>query len=154
MDFREYIVEAKMSNDEVLKACEALVKTGDDKAKEFAQGLIDYYEKEGSFHPNQVSGLQNIMKNASFQLAEGITKHNTVITNDDENGMYLQLPNEMSDIEVDFDFDPYSEDRKYIKAGRNFVKEANDAVNKLADKFIKDAQKVLDDNAKKITKLK
>jgi len=70
--FKEYIemTEAKMSDEEVLSACKAIVKNGDDKAKEFAQGLIDYYNKEKSFHPNQVSGLQNIMKNASFQMAK------------------------------------------------------------------------------------
>lgn len=68
--FKEYINEAKMSDEEVISAAKALVKNGDDKAKEFGQGLIDYYAKEKSFHPNQVSGLQNIMKNASFQMAK------------------------------------------------------------------------------------
>ena len=71
--FSEYITginEAKMSNEDILSACKTIVKNGDDKAKEFAQGLIDYYAKENSFHPNQVSGLQNIMKNASFQMAK------------------------------------------------------------------------------------
>jgi len=67
--FKELFMEAKMSDKEVLSACKTLVKNGDEKAKKFANGLIDYYEKNGSFHPNQVSGLQNIMKNASFQLA-------------------------------------------------------------------------------------
>ena len=62
--------EAKMSNDEVKSACEKLAKNGDDKAKAYANGMLDYFDKNGSFHPNQVSGLQNIMKNASFQLAE------------------------------------------------------------------------------------
>ena len=73
MNFREYalgITEAKMTNEEIVDVLEKLVKTGDDKAKEFAQGLLDYYKENGSFHPNQVAGLQNIMKNASFQLAE------------------------------------------------------------------------------------
>jgi len=59
-----------MSDEEVLAAAEQLAKNGDDKAKEFANGLISYYKENNSFHPNQVSGLQNIMKNASFQLSE------------------------------------------------------------------------------------
>jgi hypothetical protein len=64
------VLEAKMSDEEVLKAAKLLAKNGDEKAKEFAEGLISYYEENKSFHPNQVSGLQNIMKNASFQLAK------------------------------------------------------------------------------------
>jgi len=74
MNFREFLkkslVEAKMSNEEILDACKTLSKNGDEKAKEFANGLIKYYEENKSFHPNQVSGLQNIMKNASFQFAD------------------------------------------------------------------------------------
>ncbi len=64
------INEAKMTDAEVLSVCKRLAKNGDDKAKKFANGLIDFHKKEGSFHPNQVSGLQNIMKKASFQLAK------------------------------------------------------------------------------------
>ena len=70
MKFRDFLNEAKMSNEEVKSACEKLAKNGDEKAKAFAQGLLDYFDKNRSFHPNQVSGLQNIMKNASFQLAD------------------------------------------------------------------------------------
>ena len=62
--------EAKMTDEEVKSACNSLVKNGDEKAKKFAQGMLDYEKKNGSFHPNQVSGLQNIMKNASFQMAK------------------------------------------------------------------------------------
>ena len=70
--FKEYqeIKEAKMSDEDVLKAAELLAKNGDEDAKKFANGLITYYKENDSFHPNQVSGLQNIMKNASFQLAK------------------------------------------------------------------------------------
>jgi len=68
--FKEYINEAKMTDEEILSVCKTIVKNGDTKAKEFAQGMIDYHGKEKSFHPNQVSGLQNIMKNASFQMAK------------------------------------------------------------------------------------
>jgi len=67
--FRE-ILEAKMSDAEAVSACKALVKNGDDKAKTFAQGLLDYNKENDSFHPNQIAGLQNIMKNASFQMAD------------------------------------------------------------------------------------
>ena len=67
--FRE-ILEAKMTDAEAVSACNALAKNGDDKAKEFAQGLLDYKEENDSFHPNQIAGLQNIMKNASFQMAD------------------------------------------------------------------------------------
>jgi len=68
--FIDNLSEAKMSDEEVLATAEQLAKNGDDKAKEFANGLISYYKENNAFHPNQVSGLQNIMKNASFQLAE------------------------------------------------------------------------------------
>jgi len=65
------ITEAKMDDSEVLKAATALAKNGkDEKAKDFGQGLVDYYKENDSFTPNQVSGLQNIMKNASFQMAK------------------------------------------------------------------------------------
>ena len=67
--FSEFIAEAKMTDEECLDAAKTLAKNGDDKAKEFAKGLIDYYKENDSFHPNQIAGLQNIMKNASFQLA-------------------------------------------------------------------------------------
>lgn len=67
--FRE-ILEAKMKNSEVLAAAKKLAKNGDDKVKDFANGLIDFYAKNNSFTPDQVSGLQNIMKKASFQLAD------------------------------------------------------------------------------------
>lgn len=67
----EILGEAKMKDSEVLSAAKKLAKNGkDDKAKKFGQGLVDFYEKEGSFTPDQVSGLQNIMKKASFQFAE------------------------------------------------------------------------------------
>ena len=64
------LFEAKMSDSEIVSACKSLVSNGDDKAKAFAQGLLDYYKENDSFHPNQVSGLQNIMKNSSFQMAK------------------------------------------------------------------------------------
>jgi hypothetical protein len=64
------ILEAKMSDSAVLKAAKALASNGKNKKTQaFGQGLVDYYEKNGSFTPAQVSGLQNIMKNASFQMA-------------------------------------------------------------------------------------
>lgn len=67
----EILAEAKMKDSEVLAAAKKLAKNGkNDKTKKFGQGLVDYYEKEGSFTPDQVSGLQNIMKNAGFQFAE------------------------------------------------------------------------------------
>lgn len=63
--------EAKMSDAEVLKAAKALAANGKDaKAKKFGQGLVDFYNKNDSFTPDQVAGLQNIMKNASFQMAK------------------------------------------------------------------------------------
>jgi hypothetical protein len=69
--YNESVNEAKMDDSEVLKAAKALAKNGkDEKAKSFGQGLVDYYKENDSFTPNQVSGLQNIMKNASFQMAE------------------------------------------------------------------------------------
>ena len=66
----EEMNEAKMTDAEVESACKTLAKNGDAKASKFANGLLAYYKKEGSFHPDQVAGLQNIMKNASFQLAK------------------------------------------------------------------------------------
>lgn len=63
--------ESKMEDSEVLSAAKALAKNGKDaKTKSFGQGLVDYYDENGSFTPAQVGGLQNIMKNASFQLAK------------------------------------------------------------------------------------
>jgi capsule polysaccharide export protein KpsE/RkpR len=62
--------EAKMSDQDAISACKSLVKNGDDKAKKFAQGLLDYHKENNSFHPNQIAGLQNIMKNASYQMAK------------------------------------------------------------------------------------
>lgn len=63
--------EAKMTDAEVLSAAKALAANGKDaETKAFGKGLVDFYKKEGSFTPAQVGGLQNIMKNASFQLAK------------------------------------------------------------------------------------
>lgn len=63
--------EAKMDDSEVLKAAKALASNGkDEKTKSFGKGLVDFYNKNKSFTPDQVSGLQNIMKNASFQMAK------------------------------------------------------------------------------------
>lgn len=63
--------EAKMEDAEVLKAAKALAENGkDEKTKSFGKGLVSFYEKNKSFTPDQVSGLQNIMKNASFQMAK------------------------------------------------------------------------------------
>ena len=69
--------EAKMDNSEILKAAKSLASNGkDEKTKSFGKGLVDFYNKNGSFTPDQVSGLQNIMKNASFQMAkEGVMKN-------------------------------------------------------------------------------
>ena len=65
------LTESKMDDKEVLKAAKSLAKNGkDEKTKSFGQGLVDYYKENDSFTPNQVSGLQNIMKNASFQMAK------------------------------------------------------------------------------------
>lgn len=63
--------EAKMSNAEVLAAAKKLASNAKDaKTKEFGKGLVDFYAKNKSFTPAQVGGLQNIMKNAGFQLAK------------------------------------------------------------------------------------
>ena len=65
------IKEAKMEDSEVLAAAKKLAKNGKNaKTKEFGQGLVDFYDKNGGFTPAQVSGLQNIMKNAGFQLSK------------------------------------------------------------------------------------
>jgi hypothetical protein len=63
--------EAKMKDSEVLAAAKKLAKNGKDKkTKDFGKGLVDFHKKNNSFTPDQVSGLQNIMKNASFQMAK------------------------------------------------------------------------------------
>lgn len=63
--------EAKMTDAEILSAAKALASNGkNEKTKAFGQGLVDFYKKENSFTPAQVGGLQNIMKNASFQMAK------------------------------------------------------------------------------------
>ena len=69
--------EAKMDNSEVLSAAKSLAANGKDaKTKSFGKGLVDFYNKNNSFTPDQVAGLQNIMKNASFQMAkEGVMKN-------------------------------------------------------------------------------
>lgn len=67
------VKEAKMEDSEVLAAAKKLASNGkDEKAKSFGKGLVDFYEKNKSFTPDQVAGLQNIMKNASFQMAEAM----------------------------------------------------------------------------------
>jgi hypothetical protein len=69
------IEEAKMEDSEVLAAAKKLAANAkDDETKEFGQGLVDFYDENGSFTPKQVSGLQNIMKNAGFQLAKEATE--------------------------------------------------------------------------------
>ena len=69
--FKEIFLEAKMDDSEVLSAAKKLAKEGkDEKTRNFGQGLVDYYKENKSFTPDQVSGLQNIMKNASFQFAK------------------------------------------------------------------------------------
>ncbi len=68
--FKELFLEAKMSTTEILSAAKSLAKNGDEKAAAFGAGLVKYFEKESKFTPDQVSGLQNIMKNASFQMAK------------------------------------------------------------------------------------
>jgi hypothetical protein len=78
----EELDEAKMTDAEVLSAAKALAKNGkDDKTKAFGKGLVDFYDKEGSFTPAQVGGLQNIMKNASFQMAAESVKLNELSPN-------------------------------------------------------------------------
>jgi len=69
--------EAKMDNSEVLSAAKSLAANGkNEKTKSFGKGLVDFYNKNNSFTPDQVAGLQNIMKNASFQMAkEGVMKN-------------------------------------------------------------------------------
>ena len=63
--------EAKMTDADILKAAKSLAANGKDaKTKSFGQGLVDFYDENDSFTPAQVSGLQNIMKNASFQMAK------------------------------------------------------------------------------------
>lgn len=75
MYFRQFIAEAKMDNEEVVSVCNKLLSNSDDeKVKKFAQGLLDFYKENDSFTPDQVAGLQNIMKNASFNLAESDLK--------------------------------------------------------------------------------
>lgn len=66
--------EAKMSNKEILDAAKQLAKNAkDEKTKNFGQGLVDFYNKNKSFTPEQVGGLQNIMKKAGFQFAKEST---------------------------------------------------------------------------------
>jgi hypothetical protein len=63
--------EAKMTDAEVLSVAKALAANGKDaKTKAFGKGLVDFYKKNKSFTPAQVGGLQNIMKNASFQMVK------------------------------------------------------------------------------------
>jgi hypothetical protein len=70
-NLKESLDEAKMDDSEVLKAAKSLAANGKDaKSKAFGKGLVDFYAKNDSFTPAQVGGLQNIMKNASFQFAK------------------------------------------------------------------------------------
>ena len=63
--------EAKMSDAAALKALKALATNGkNEKTKSFANGVIKFYAKNKSFTPDQIAGLQNIMKNAGFQMAK------------------------------------------------------------------------------------
>lgn len=63
--------EKSLADADVLKSAKTLAANAkDDKTKSFGQGLVDHYEKNKSFTPDQVSGLMNIMKKAPFQLAK------------------------------------------------------------------------------------
>ena len=74
-DEDEKLDEAIMADDEVLKAAKALAVNGkNSETKDFGKGLIAFHKKNGSFTPAQVSGLQNIMKNATFQMAKPVKK--------------------------------------------------------------------------------
>lgn len=85
-------LEAKMTDAEVLSAAKALAKNGKDpKTKSFGQGLVDFYDKEGSFTPAQVGGLQNIMKNASFQMAKESAELDEALVDDSALKKALEL---------------------------------------------------------------
>lgn len=85
--------EAKMEDSEVLSAAKKLAANGkDDKAKSFGQGLVDFYKKNDSFTPDQVAGLQNIMKNAGFQLAKEGYNESTDYVRVTKNGIRKSVP--------------------------------------------------------------
>ena len=53
--------EAKMDNSEILKAAKSLASNGkDEKTKSFGKGLVDFYNKNGSFTPDQVSVFKTL----------------------------------------------------------------------------------------------
>lgn len=132
--------EAKMTDEEVVSAAKALVKNGDEKAKKFGQGLLDYNKDNDGFHPNQVSGLQNIMKNASFQMAkkESVEEENLEEGSSDFGNNILKFM-----------------DEKLIAYVNFLAREANGSVvtQKQNDDFQK-YSKELNDAMKKVNKVK
>jgi len=120
--------EAKMKNEDVLKAAKALAKNGkDSKAKEFGAGLVSHYEKNGSFHPNQVSGLQNIMKNAGFQLAE--MKKTDEVDSKEADGKF----EDRKDKDIDNDGDTDDSDKFLHRRRKAISKAIRESMNRASD---------------------
>lgn len=70
-DDDEELEEANMSDEEVLKVANRLKNHAKNvETRSFAKGLITFHKKNGGFSPNQVSALQNIIKQAPWQMTK------------------------------------------------------------------------------------
>lgn len=70
-DDEEELEEANMSDEEVLKVANRLKNHAKNvETRSFAKGLITFHKKNGGFSPNQVSALQNIIKQAPWQMTK------------------------------------------------------------------------------------
>lgn len=128
MKFREFLNEAKMTDAEVLSVAKKLAKNGkNEKTKDFGQGLVDFYEKNKSFTPVQVSGLQNIMKNAGFNLAESDLNENNIDTIRTEINNLLAIQKELAVALNQYKWNEIS------KIAKNSVIENGKMLKRLAD---------------------
>jgi len=124
--------ESKMSNAEVLSAAKKLAANGKDaKAKSFGRGLVDFYKKNDSFTPDQVAGLQNIMKNAGFQLAKEETQLDEAKS---KNKIHIGHPDDYTD--DPWKHEVYINGRKVISGGYGPFKIGNKSFRSV-DAFIR-----------------
>lgn len=121
------IVEGSMKDSDILSAAKKLAKNGkNEKTKSFGQGLVDFYEKNKSFTPDQVAGLQNIMKKAPFQMAESNSATAAIYSVLTEKNIETDL-NEWVELEEKFKDDDRA--MKYLKGA---MQGANDTMKKFA----------------------
>jgi hypothetical protein len=65
MKFSEYLAEKKFDIKEFIGACKNMIKeyekSDNKEGVKFLTGIVDFYEKEGSLSPAQVSGASKFL---------------------------------------------------------------------------------------------